>query len=210
MSVEVCVCVRLKSFSEFNLKETQYSQRISWFSPNDALTSSKWSCVPQVLILKGHSAKTSWFIICIISHVLQICARFWIHCCDKDLIWRPFILCSFKHTSVKMMKTNISTDLRQKTSSKRRFWSSDVDFKSWFLVLSWNQIMDPDSVRFLFKTFYWSPALITKTNVTGFIDKSCTKKKTITVIKDIKLTQLTATGISLDLICFQLVGVRTK
>lgn len=70
--------------------------------------------------------------------------------------------------------------------------------------------MDPDSVRFNFKTFYWSPALITKTNVTGFIDKSCTKKKTITVIKDIKLTQLTATGISLDLICFQLVGVRTK
>lgn len=107
-----------------------------------------------------------------------------------------------------MMKTNISTDLRQKTSSKRRFWSSDVDFKSWFLVLSWNQIMDPDSVRFLFKTFYWSPALITKTNVTGFIDEK--KKKTITVIKDIKLTQLTATGISLDLICFQLVGVRTK
>lgn len=56
--------------------------------------------------------------------------------------------------------------------------------------------MDPDSVRFLFKTFYWSPALITKTNVTGFIDEK--KKKTITVIKDIKLTQLTATGISLD------------
>lgn len=68
--------------------------------------------------------------------------------------------------------------------------------------------MDPDSVRFIFKTFYWSPALITTTNVTGFIDEK--KKKTITVIKDIKLTQLTATGISLDLICFQLVGVRTK
>ena len=49
-SVEVCVCVTLKSFSGFNLKETQYSQRISWLLLNDALTSSKRSCVPQVLI----------------------------------------------------------------------------------------------------------------------------------------------------------------
>lgn len=67
---------------------------------------------------------------CIISHVLQICEH--------------FIMCSFEYTSVKLMKTNISTDLREKTTSTRQFWSLDVvlnvgfrfypEIRSWILM----------------------------------------------------------------------------